>query len=347
MPLTAENFVLTGSRDPAMLAALDEALKYLERSPTAQRYLAMAATERAIEVNINTAGSTNQSAGTIKWDPSKGLSIVKPDMSAAGVQSPALGFMHELIHALDPNTYNPDSPEYHNDQWDNDAEEYAGLIEMQVAKELGEPVRENHLGIKDVPMNNTTMHTRQNPDGTYTWVKNGADNKDVEGPAHTPSREPGPAPDFPAKPAQGGGGGGEIEDGGNGDGGWDGAFPGGDPLNDPEGPGDYVGPDPGSGGNGGGAPGGIDIGPGGGNGERSGGNDDDEGELVPCIRTGEEGGDGAVLVLAAPRQSDVALMMLSLAAMVPAQEGPALPDAEASVHIQLVGQAAPLQFDIL
>ena len=82
-PLTAENFVLVGSRDPLDLAKLDKALAYLSESYTASVVLQDMA-DRSIEININHNGELTQSGNRINWDPNVAMNVIDSDGNALG-----------------------------------------------------------------------------------------------------------------------------------------------------------------------------------------------------------------------------------------------------------------------
>ncbi|WP_167237993.1 hypothetical protein, partial [Massilia genomosp. 1] len=84
------------------------------------------------------------------------------------------------VHALDDDRYqNQREP---NDKWGNDAERLAGQTEADIASELREPVRDSHKGIAPIHVDDPTQHTRTNPDGSYTWVKDDYQGNEVQGP---------------------------------------------------------------------------------------------------------------------------------------------------------------------
>lgn len=167
--IAAENFVQLGSRNSSDLAALDHALAYIGTSQYGTQVLSELIDKKAA-VFINHDGNNSwRSDGVIFWDPGKGLATVKDNGEPGGMISAALAFLHEAAHHIDEATYDPAT--WGNIQWNNDQERFAGQIEAAVAAELGEPARENHEGITLVDVDNPTLHTRENEDGTFTWTQ--------------------------------------------------------------------------------------------------------------------------------------------------------------------------------
>lgn len=126
--VTAQNFVLTGSRDPLDIAKLNLVLDHLSTEPGA--YIALlSAADRGANVNINHSGvhSFDPGMNTISWDPTMALATLHPDLTVAGVSSPALTFLHEVAHLLDPNlAANAAIPDA---AWETQAEVYAATVE--------------------------------------------------------------------------------------------------------------------------------------------------------------------------------------------------------------------------
>ncbi|EEF26761.1 conserved hypothetical protein, partial [Ricinus communis] len=65
-------------------------------------------------------------SGQLMWNPTQGLQVIS-ETGILGVQSPAMGMVHEIAHVI----FGAD-------------EAQATLFETRVARELGEPVRANY-----------------------------------------------------------------------------------------------------------------------------------------------------------------------------------------------------------
>jgi len=89
--------------------------------------------------------------GTIEWSASKGLGIVKDGKETGEYQSPAMGLLHEFGEVLTSMNGGLRQPENFGTipQSEKDADEMANIngFETPVAKQLGEPVRDNHEGV--------------------------------------------------------------------------------------------------------------------------------------------------------------------------------------------------------
>jgi uncharacterized membrane protein YgcG len=119
---------------------LSLAMKYVYTSPTVLAYLTQA--NATIVFNNNQVDQSHAESGQIWWDPSS-AAVVRAADGSLGVQSAALGLVHELFHYF---------------LGFNEAQ--ATALEAQVARELGEPTRENWADVvykaREI---NSTEHT--------------------------------------------------------------------------------------------------------------------------------------------------------------------------------------------
>lgn len=207
-----DNFQVTNAT-PQDAAKLKLALQYLRQSPTASGIIDAAQKPKkvpAIPVIPGLSDGTNllticivhdgddtydRDTHTLYWDPD--ASMVDENTgngySPTGVQSAALMLLHEMAHSTDKNSHLYQDRK--NTQYGKNGEQYAVGLEDQVAKELGEPTRDNHKG-EARHEDNPTEHT--NPGNQ--WV---ADTKDPKDPAklveHTYGQyQPGTFPNAPA-----------------------------------------------------------------------------------------------------------------------------------------------------
>jgi hypothetical protein len=169
MTLTADNFVVTNATS-ADRAALNLALSYLSKSPTAMAFLQQAA-DKGVIINIVHDGRDQYFDGTIDWDPKSALAVITntAGVGTVGVQSAALGLAHEAAHAIDPNPIaiqNTKDPIY-----DDLGERYAVGQENIIASDLGEPQRFNHKSGGVPTAENPTEHTAITPSGDWIWVQ--------------------------------------------------------------------------------------------------------------------------------------------------------------------------------
>ena len=171
MAHTASDFNVINAT-PKDIDELNLALSYLDKSSTASSMLDQAKSN-GVSINIIHDGGDlyRLSTNTINWDPNSGLLVKVPEtdiQTTAGVQSAALGLIHEVAHALDPNLRgNASNP---TDDYGNRAEQVAVEQEDKIADELGEVKRYNHGGDPIVEQN-STEHTTQNSDGTFSWAQ--------------------------------------------------------------------------------------------------------------------------------------------------------------------------------
>jgi hypothetical protein len=196
MPLTANDFNLSPNATSSDIAALNQALAYLANSTTAEAKMEQAVAD-GVTINFIHDGNDQYRDGvnTIDWDPNSALAVVdttQPNLGTIGVQSAALGLAHEAAHANDPNIATDKSMA--DSQYDTVAERVAVGVEDQIATELGETLRFNHSG-NLVEEANSTEHTKENDDGTASWVQSGQDGDSVNEGSFTSGTRPAFAPD--------------------------------------------------------------------------------------------------------------------------------------------------------
>ena len=125
--ITAQNFVLTGSRDPLDLAKFNMALKHLSTDPATYSNL-LSAADRGANLTINHSGLDlyDPNTNTVFWDPTRAIVSLHPDYTPAGVISPEMALIHEIAHLLDPDLAGhsmiPDTA------WENGGERFAAAI---------------------------------------------------------------------------------------------------------------------------------------------------------------------------------------------------------------------------
>jgi len=146
--------------------AMASALAYLRKSPIAASILQKVLSNPNVFVRDGKGGSADEfllcettdgeKCGIIVWD--KTLAVSYPESGA--IQSSALQFMHEAIHAYD---YLANPIEYdkrrstRNLLYDDEEERFAISIERQIADELGEYQRETHHG-STIVVHDVTFH---------------------------------------------------------------------------------------------------------------------------------------------------------------------------------------------
>jgi len=117
--------------------------------------------KNGVTINIINDGQDRYDHGTktIFWDPNSALAVKDPydAIPSTGIQSPALGLLHEAAHATDPNFIRNLNTK--NVAYGNDAEACAGNIEASVAEDLGEPIRHDHDAAGYPTTANPTTHT--------------------------------------------------------------------------------------------------------------------------------------------------------------------------------------------
>lgn len=158
---TIDDFNLVGAskQDKADFEAM---LVYLQRadadgnaiSPTAVELLAQLPEGQTVNINHDHDDHYNPNTGEIAWDPRSALIVDGTD----NMQSPALGFIHEVDHAVNRQANpKPTGDDYHN----TEEERVITGSEAQIAKDLGEPIRTDHLGTVE-HVDNATDHTETN-----------------------------------------------------------------------------------------------------------------------------------------------------------------------------------------
>lgn len=118
---------------------------------------------------------------TVYWNPDSALQVVDSSGHVVGVQSPAIGLVHESAHAVDPESIShlqEAVPGYRN------LGEYEAVAFEQMSSEnLGEVTRINHKGV-DLQVFNPTLHTEANADGTATWKQVNEYGQSEQGPQY-------------------------------------------------------------------------------------------------------------------------------------------------------------------
>jgi RHS repeat-associated protein len=129
----------------SFIVALDQIKSYLSQNPIANAILQQAENMTETITLIESPLSSIHKNGTIWFDPYAGNQI-----DNGGIQSPALGFLHEVAHAIrrfrDPVGLKNDRIAVDNDYDNKEEKRVITGIETKVAKPLGEPVRQNHNG---------------------------------------------------------------------------------------------------------------------------------------------------------------------------------------------------------
>jgi len=175
---------------------LEKAIQYLQQSEVGTIFLELAA-EAGVRIGINswgtdrygennTPGQTSfdhDDTGMILWNPMAALQIRDNDKVIVGVQSAALGLLHEIVHAVDPGlvaNFASRIPKY------GFLNEFTAIqYETMVANELGEVTRENHWGVDILSLDPTT-HTMPTEDGGLVWAQMGKDGREEYGPVYEP-----------------------------------------------------------------------------------------------------------------------------------------------------------------
>ena len=171
---TAANFRITPGATSDDLNKFNLSLSHLALSSYATAVMTQAANSGVTITFVhNGEDAYDPSTHTIFWDPDSALTV-KDEFTggAKGVQSAALGLLHEAAHATDPNYWaNKNEP---NATYGNDEEAYATNVENSVAAVLGEPERYNHDALSfPVATNPTTFTNSENyweqraPNGSY------------------------------------------------------------------------------------------------------------------------------------------------------------------------------------
>ena len=165
--------------------AFAEVTHYLSRDPEARKIQAEIDKEKIpVQIVHDRKDQYHPDTRTIDWDPHSALVVTDEFGHALGVQSSAMGLLHEEAHATDKKF--AEHQKKHNADYENDAEAHAVGVEDRAAKILGEPQRFNHYGLT-LPEADSLEHTQFRKDGSQVWV--GGDGK-VKG-----TFSPGPVPE--------------------------------------------------------------------------------------------------------------------------------------------------------
>lgn len=172
VPVTSAEFTVQNSNSE-MTSMLNMALEYLQKSPAAGALIELAS-ELGIQLGMNPKntdfypdvlmadpGTDLFDPGThmVIWNPYSALEV-KDYASGAiiGVQSAALGLLHEIVHGIDPALLSNLDEKLPGTGLANQAEFVALQYESLVASELGEVTRNNVRG-NGVDSDNPTTHT--------------------------------------------------------------------------------------------------------------------------------------------------------------------------------------------
>ena len=178
--------ISTDSGNQYEVITISVALSYLSNSPSAAYLLSL---DYKVSVNYTGINVTTTTTRQIFWDPTTALQVIN-SQGILGVQSPAMGLIHELVHAI----FGLD-------------ENQATAFETQIALELGEPTRANYEStLENIKVENPTLHTENGQ-----WVQRDTLNQVVRGPMYDGGKNA-PAMGWVA-PVGGGGAGGGV--GGN------------------------------------------------------------------------------------------------------------------------------------
>jgi hypothetical protein len=183
VPVTTSGFFVHHS-NPEMTSMLGMALDYLQKSPVAAVFIEMAS-EQGLQIGMNPANANNYPDVTwadpgndlfdfgtnmVIWNPYSALEVIDRGTGAIlGVQSAALGLLHEIVHGLDPALLSNLSERLPGTGLSNQAEFVALQYEAMVASELGELVRTNTRG-NSVDSDNPTTHTMPTDSGLI-WTQ--------------------------------------------------------------------------------------------------------------------------------------------------------------------------------
>ena len=157
MTIGANDFKVRGASARDM-ADLDRSLAYLSQSPVGAAVLqGMAAKGTTIQIVHNGEDKYTPQTNTIEWDPDAAHIVQGADGQPPGLQSAAMGLLHEAAHATDRNyAQHRNTP---NAQFDNDSEKHAIGVENAVAGQLGEPQRKSHTGRAFGTPDDPVLHT--------------------------------------------------------------------------------------------------------------------------------------------------------------------------------------------
>lgn len=148
-PKTVTDFAVQDAA-PQDLKDFEQALSYLQLSPTAAGLVQRLPKEAKISIIHNGDDRYDPDTKTIYWDPRSALGTT----SGQGLQSAALGLAHEIDHAVNgiPNPH-PTGDGYEN----TEEQRVIKGTEGQIAVELNEPARYDHGGSAG-PLNSPTDH---------------------------------------------------------------------------------------------------------------------------------------------------------------------------------------------
>ncbi|MGK5049851.1 hypothetical protein ACQ4WP_28795 [Janthinobacterium sp. GB4P2] len=133
MPITPSG------KNTAETTVMNVALLHLSKSPSAALALGL---NYQVEINYSGSNLVTTVGGTLLWDPTTAMQV-RDAQGVMGVQSPAMGLIHELAHAL----FGYNEPQ-------------ATAFETKVALELGEPIRATYNdALEYVTVENPTQHT--------------------------------------------------------------------------------------------------------------------------------------------------------------------------------------------
>jgi hypothetical protein len=134
---SVSDFKLDGA-NAADKAALQKSVTYLEQTKLGKQVIQQAEKNHAT-IHIIRDGNDRALGNEVWWDPNSALTTTK-----GGVQSPALGLVHELAHT----EANPKTPIRDlNNNYDNTEERRViTQIETPIARQLGEGTRTDHRG---------------------------------------------------------------------------------------------------------------------------------------------------------------------------------------------------------
>jgi len=191
--------------DSQALSQLSESIAYLESSSIAYDVLRQMQLNGVSvftnnvfvdEYNPKNSLDTKYPPNTVVWGPRDGLSVLAnvgsrvANGGIVGIESSAVGFIHEGGHSTDKNLASNSSPTSKILQYGNMAEFYAVGVENSVGQQLGETSRYNHGGL-NISEVDPTEHTVQNANGSYSWQDNIFNNQVViTGGSFTPGRIP-------------------------------------------------------------------------------------------------------------------------------------------------------------
>lgn len=142
-------YIQTPNIKTADMAQLTLTLDYIKHSPTFSMFYGnISGTTLHVDSAVSTIALPL--SGQIMWNPYQGLQVIS-DTGILGVQSPAMGLVHEFAHVI-----------FGHD------EAQATAFETTIARELGEPTRANYNAIgSDVRVQNSTQHTDNGHWTTY------------------------------------------------------------------------------------------------------------------------------------------------------------------------------------